>query len=96
MTTTRTTRRNSASVSIRKAHLQKCDTDANRHENASTPILNLDALKVIGRLVRALLKPGSNLNPGLSNNPLKSIRLINAQRLIATLAVKIIQTQKKG
>jgi hypothetical protein len=53
MSRSRNTGRNSASVSIRKAHPQKCDTDANKHENASTPILNLDALKVIGRLVRA-------------------------------------------
>jgi hypothetical protein len=44
--------KNSASSSW-EAHLQKCDTDANRDEKASTPVLSLDALKVVGRLVRA-------------------------------------------
>jgi hypothetical protein len=53
MTTTPKSGRNSSSISIRKAHPQKCDTDANRDEKASTPVLSLDALKVIGRLVRA-------------------------------------------
>ena len=45
--------RNSSSVSIRKAPAQKYDTDTNKDENAQTPILNLDTLKVIGRLVQA-------------------------------------------
>lgn len=52
MTTTRKPGRNSSSISIRKAHPHKYDTDTNRDEKVQTPILNLDALKVIGRLVR--------------------------------------------
>jgi len=45
--------RNSSLVSIREAPLQKYDTDTHKDENAQTPILNLDTLKVIGRLVQA-------------------------------------------
>jgi hypothetical protein len=52
MTTTRKSGRNSSSVSIREAHLKRCKPDMSKDENAQTPILNLDALKVIGRLVR--------------------------------------------
>ena len=50
---TRKSGRNSSSVRIWKAHPQNVLPDADRDEKAQTPILNPDALKVIGRLVRA-------------------------------------------
>jgi hypothetical protein len=45
---------NLSSVSIRKAHLQRCATDTNEHEKAQTPTLNIEALRNIGRIVRAI------------------------------------------
>src|SRR5262249_42619322 len=44
--------RNSFFVSIRKAPLQKYATDTNRHEKVQTPILGIEALRTIGRIVR--------------------------------------------
>lgn len=46
-------RRNLTFVSIREGHSKRCKPDMRKDEKAQTPILNLGALKVIGRLVRA-------------------------------------------
>lgn len=54
MSTSRNTIRNSASVSIREAHPQRCVTDTNEHENTQTPTLSIEALRDIGRLVRRI------------------------------------------
>ena len=54
MTRSRTPGRNSSSVSIRKAHLQRCATDTNEHEKSHTPTLSIEALQTIGRIVRAI------------------------------------------
>lgn len=50
----RTPGRNSSSISIRKAHLQRCATDTNEHEKAQTPTFDIEALRNIGRMVRAI------------------------------------------
>jgi len=44
--------RNSAFVSIRELHPKRCKPDMSKDEKVKNPILNLDALKIIGRLVR--------------------------------------------
>ena len=46
--------RNSSFVSIRKAPAQKHVTDANKSEKLQTPILNIQTLRTIGRVVRAI------------------------------------------
>jgi hypothetical protein len=46
--------RNSSSVSIRKAAIQKYVTDANQREKAQQPILSFETLRSIGRIVRAI------------------------------------------
>jgi hypothetical protein len=51
MTTTRKPGRNSSSISIRKAHPQRCATDTNEHEKSQTPTLSIEALRNIGRIV---------------------------------------------
>ena len=47
-------RRNLASVSIWEARSQRCATDTNEHEKAEAPILGIEALRNIGRIVRAI------------------------------------------
>jgi hypothetical protein len=86
---------NSSSISIRNVCSQKCDTDTNEHENLPIPILEIEALRIIGRLVRTI-KPRSNRNPGFSNNLAKSMGLLESQRLIAKLAVKILRRTKEN
>ena len=54
MSTSRNTIRNLASVSIQKAHLQRCATDTNEHENTQTPTLDIEALRDIGRILRGI------------------------------------------
>ena len=54
MSTSRNISRNSASVSIREAHPQRCVTDTNEHDNTQTPTLSIEALRDIGRLVRRI------------------------------------------
>ena len=44
--------RNSSLVSIREPHLKRCKPDMSKDEKIKNPILNIDTLKVIGRLVR--------------------------------------------
>jgi hypothetical protein len=46
--------RNSSLVSIREPHLKRCKPDMRKDEKGQTPILNLEALNVIGRLVRTI------------------------------------------
>jgi hypothetical protein len=46
--------RNSAFVSIRKAPVQKYVTDTNKDEKLQTPILDIEALRTIGRIVWAI------------------------------------------
>ena len=46
--------RNSSFVSIRKAPVRKYGTNANEDEKTQTPILNVEALRTIGRIVRAI------------------------------------------
>ena len=43
---------NLTSVSIREAHPKRCKPDMSKDEKIKNPILNIDTLKVIGRLVR--------------------------------------------
>jgi len=45
-------RRNLTSVSIRKPSAQNMLSDTYRNEKAQAPVLYIEALKVIGRLVR--------------------------------------------
>ena len=52
MKMSRNTNRNSSLVSIREPHLKRCKPDMRKDEKGQTAILNLEALKVIGRLVR--------------------------------------------
>jgi hypothetical protein len=52
MTTTHTPERNSSSVSIREARLQRCATDTNEHEKSQTPTLSIEGLRNIGRVMR--------------------------------------------
>jgi hypothetical protein len=52
MTTTRKPGRNSSSISIRKAHPQRCATDTNEHEKSQTPTLSIEGLRNIGHIVR--------------------------------------------
>jgi hypothetical protein len=54
MTTTRKSGRNSSSISIRKAHPQRCATDTNEHEKAQSPTLSIEALRAIRDLVRRI------------------------------------------
>ena len=54
MTTLRTPGRNSSSVSIRKAHPQRCATDTNEHEKIQSPTLDIEALRDIGRILRGI------------------------------------------
>ena len=49
-----TRQRNSFFVSIREGHPQSCDTDTNEDENIYSPILNIEALRTIGHIVRAV------------------------------------------
>jgi len=51
---TRTPGRNSASSRIRKADLQNVLSDTNRDEKTQTPGLDIEALRTIGRIVRAI------------------------------------------
>jgi hypothetical protein len=46
--------RSSSSGSIRKAPAQKYATDTNRYEKEQTPIIDIEALKTIARLVRSI------------------------------------------
>ena len=46
--------RNSVFISIRKAAAQKCDTDTSKDEKVQQPILDIEALRTIGRIVRAI------------------------------------------
>jgi len=46
--------RNSALVSIWEGPSQSCATDTNKDEKVPTPILNIEALKTISRIVRAI------------------------------------------
>ena len=46
--------RNSSFVSIRKAPVQKYATDTNKDEKLQTPILGIEVLRTIGRIVRAV------------------------------------------
>ena len=46
--------RNSSFVSIRKAPAQSHVTNTNKDEKVQTPILNIEALKTISRIVRAI------------------------------------------
>lgn len=45
---------NLSSVSIRKAPARKYVTDTNQDEKVQQPILDIDALRAIGRIVRAI------------------------------------------
>jgi hypothetical protein len=54
MKMSRNNSRNSSLVSIRKAPLQNVLSDANRDEKAQTPGLDIEALRTIGRIVRAI------------------------------------------
>jgi hypothetical protein len=45
---------NSSSISIRKARSQRCATDTNEYEKLPIPILEIEALRTIGRLVRTI------------------------------------------
>ena len=45
--------RNSALVSIREPHLKRYKPNMSKDEKVKNPILNVDNLKVIGKLVRA-------------------------------------------
>ena len=54
MRTIRTSGRNSASVRIRKPHLQNVLSDTNKHENTQTPTLSIEALRTIGRIIRGI------------------------------------------
>jgi hypothetical protein len=45
---------NSSSVSIRKAPLQNMLSSTNEHEKVPIPILEIDALRIVGRLVRTI------------------------------------------
>jgi len=54
--------RNSSFVSIRKAHGQNMLSNTNKHEKVQTPVLNIEALRTISRIVRAIkrrLEPDS-------------------------------------
>ena len=46
--------RNSSFVSIWKAPARKYATDASKDEKVQQPILNIEALRTIGRIVRAI------------------------------------------
>jgi hypothetical protein len=54
MEQSRNTGGNSSSISIRKARSQKCATDTNEHEKLPIPILEIEALRTIGRLVQTI------------------------------------------
>jgi len=54
MTTTRTPGRNSASVSIRKARSQNVLSDTYEDEKEQVPVLDVEALRAIGRIVREI------------------------------------------
>ena len=54
MKTSRNAVENSSSVSIRKAPLQRCATDTSEYEKLPIPILEIEALRTIGRLVRTI------------------------------------------
>src|SRR5262245_61238350 len=46
--------RNSSFVSIRKAPVQNMLSNTNRDEKVQTTVLNIEALRTIGRIVRAI------------------------------------------
>src|SRR5262245_56786070 len=46
--------RNSSLVGIRKPRSRKCATDANKDEKVQQPILDIEALRTVGRIVRAV------------------------------------------
>ena len=54
MTTTRTPGRNSASVSIRKARSQNVLSDTYEDGKEQVPVLDVEALRAIGRIVREI------------------------------------------
>jgi hypothetical protein len=54
METSRNSVGNYALISIRKAPAQKCGTDTNEDEKFPIPILEIEALRTIGRLVRTI------------------------------------------
>jgi len=54
MTTTRTPGRNSASVSIRKARSQNLLSDTYEDGKEQVPVLDVEALRAIGRIVREI------------------------------------------
>ena len=48
--------RNSSSTSIWEVPARKYATDTNQNEKLQNPILGFDALRTIGRIVRAILR----------------------------------------
>jgi len=46
--------RNLSSISISKAPAQKCGTDTNQDEKPQEPILDIEGLRTIGRIVMAI------------------------------------------
>ena len=45
----------SSSVSIRKAHSPFCVPNAYKEENETTPVINIEAIRILGRIARGII-----------------------------------------
>jgi hypothetical protein len=94
MTTTRKSWRNSSSISIRKAHPQRCATDTNEHEKSQTPTLSIEALRNIGRIVGEI-KTRLDANGGNQDSSAVCTPDTGSRRATSPLGSKDIDSAKK-
>jgi hypothetical protein len=94
MTTTRKPGRNSSSISIRKAHPQRCATDTNEHEKSQTPTLSIEALRNIGRIVGEI-KARVDANGGNQDSSAACTPDTGSRRAASPLGSKDIDSAKK-
>jgi hypothetical protein len=94
MTTTRKSGRNSSSISIRKAHPQRCATDTSEHEKSQTPTLSIEALRNIGRIVGEI-KTRLDANGGNQDSSAVCTPNTGSRRAASPLGSKDIDSAKK-
>jgi len=90
----RTPGTNASSVSIRKAHPQRCATDTNEHEKSQTPTLSIEALRNIGRIVGEI-KARVDANGGNQDSSAVCTPDTDSRRAASPLGSKDIDSAKK-
>jgi hypothetical protein len=95
MTTTHTPERNSSSVSIREARLQRCATDTNEHEKSQTPTLSIEGLRNIGRVMRDIKAKIDAATGGNQDSSAVCTPDTGSRRAASPLGSKDIDSAKK-